>query len=307
MAGPKTDEKGQIQPRNGKEQKQGARLADLLKQLQPEIARALPKHMTPDRMARVVLTALRTTPDLAECSAASFMAAIMTAAQLGLEPNTPLGHLYLIPRKMKVMRNGHEVREMTCTVQIGYQGFLELARRSGLAKSIYAHAVREGDHFTYELGLNPTLEHKPSDNPKRLDQKIKYVYAVCHLRDSDPVFEVLTIEQVLARKERGGTGDKFSPWKSDFEAMVRKTGIRALWRWMPKSAEMQLAEAAETLEEIGRAPTALLEPQTTHLLAQAGVFPPVEEPVAEYVTDIDPDTGEVIEPPPAEPTPSNAS
>ena len=299
MANPKTDETGKIQPRNGNGKKEDS-LAALLQRLTPEIARALPKHVTPDRMARVALTALRTTRDLSECSASSFMASIMTAAQLGLEPNTPLGHLYLIPRRIK--------GQWQCTVQIGYQGYLELARRSGLAKNIYAHAVREGDHFKYTLGLTPTLEHVPSDDQGRLARPITRVYAVCHLKDSDPVFEVLTIGEVEARRARGGAGDGFSPWKTDYEAMVRKTGIRALWRWMPKSAEMQLAEAVENVLEQGRAPTALIDEQTSTALARAGVFMPPEEPAAleeqNVITDIDPETGEVIEPT-NEPTPAS--
>jgi recombination protein RecT len=84
---------------NGGVQKRPPSLADLLQQSKSQIALALPKHLTPDRMARLFLTALRTTPKLAQCTPDSFLASIMTLAQLGLEPNTPLGQAYLIPRK----------------------------------------------------------------------------------------------------------------------------------------------------------------------------------------------------------------
>ncbi|NKV63713.1 hypothetical protein GS924_06770 [Rhodococcus hoagii] len=58
--------------------------------MKPELQRALPKHMDPDRMARIALTVLRQTPKLNECKPESFLGALMTAAQVGLEPG-PLG------------------------------------------------------------------------------------------------------------------------------------------------------------------------------------------------------------------------
>ena len=67
----------------------GETLAGMLKKMEGEIARALPKHVNPDRMARVMLTALRTVPGLAECSPASFLGCVITLSHLGLEPNTP--------------------------------------------------------------------------------------------------------------------------------------------------------------------------------------------------------------------------
>ena len=199
--------------------------------LRDQIAVALPKHLPPDRMVRVALTALRTVPKLAQCSQVSFAGAIMTLAQLGLEPNTPLGHAYLIPRNDK--KRGLEV-----TVIIGYQGYLELARRSGLVKSIYAHDVCEGDAFEYELGLHPRLYHVPCGEGKTLT----HAYAVAKIEGGDPVFSVLTLAEIEARRKRGASGQGYStPWDSDYAAMAMKSAVRALWPWLPKSAEMARA------------------------------------------------------------------
>ena len=76
-------------------------IADMIKALEPEIARALPSVITPERFTRMALNALNNTPKLAECTQMSFLGALMNAAQLGLEPNTPLGQAYLIPYKNK--------------------------------------------------------------------------------------------------------------------------------------------------------------------------------------------------------------
>ena len=69
----------------------------LVQSMMPQIQKALPSVLTGERFARMVLTALSSTPQLCECTPQSFMGAMMQAAQLGVEPNTPLGQAYLIP------------------------------------------------------------------------------------------------------------------------------------------------------------------------------------------------------------------
>src|SRR5690554_876854 len=144
-------------------------LAALIERQKPEIARALPKHMDPDRLARIATTVLRQTPQLGAADPASFLGALMTCAQLGLEPG-PLGHAYLVP-----FRN-NKTNTVEVTFIPGYRGLLELARRSGQVRSVAAHVVKDGDDFEFSLGLHPRLEHKPGH--KRGDTT--HVYAVVH-------------------------------------------------------------------------------------------------------------------------------
>lgn len=207
-------------------------LADFLSNtLAQSMAAALPKHLTAERMTRVCLTALRTTKDLASCTQASFAGEIMKLAQLGLEPNTPLGHAYLIPRRNT--RKG----VIECTTIIGYQGYIDLALRSGRVDSIYAHVVYEGDDFDFELGLHPKLRHVP----KGASNVITHAYAVARVKDGEPVFEVLPLGRIEERRKRGGSGGgSSSPWDTDYAAMARKSAIRAIWYALPKSSEMAL-------------------------------------------------------------------
>lgn len=128
----------------------GKTIKDYLKAYEGEFAKALPSVLTPERFTRMALTALTKTPKLGQCSPASFMAAMLEAAQLGLEPNTPLGQAYLIPYGK------------SCQFQIGYKGLIDLAHRSGELKSIEAHEVHENDVFEFEFGLTPKLVHKPA-------------------------------------------------------------------------------------------------------------------------------------------------
>lgn len=213
------------------------RIATLVRRMEPEFKRALPQHFRPDRMARIVMTAFRTTPKLAECSEMSLLGSILTASQLGLEINTPLGQAYLIPY-------GN-----TCQLIVGYQGYIDLARRSGFIDRIYAHCVFEGDEFSYSYGLNPTIHHVPSEHPDREDpKKITHVYAVAHQKDGGPLMRVLSRSQVEARRKRSKAAQN-GPWVTDYEAMVMKTAVRALWPWMPRSVEMNIVHSIEQMDE----------------------------------------------------------
>lgn len=206
----------------------------LLKRMGPEIQRALPKHMDADRIARIALTAVRTTPKLLECDQMSFMAAIMQSAQLGVEPNTGLGQAYLIPYGKNVQ------------FQLGYRGLIELATRSGQYKSIYAHEVYENDEFRFSYGLNKDLVHVPSQEPN--GEPIGY-YAVYHLKNGGYDFVYWTRERIdqHAQKfsqavQKGWT----SPWKTNYDAMAKKTVLKEVLKYAPKSIELQKTVEADS-------------------------------------------------------------
>ena len=105
-----------VKPTDGK-----ANMQLYIKQMQGEIKKALPSVITPERFTRIVLSALSTNPKLAQTTPQSFLAAMMTAAQLGLEPNTPLGQAYLIPYY------NSKTRCSECQFQLGYKGLIDLA------------------------------------------------------------------------------------------------------------------------------------------------------------------------------------
>jgi recombination protein RecT len=275
MASPQTSGNGQIQPRN--QNKQPPTLVQMLGQMTPEIARALPRHVNPDRMARIALTALRTTPKLAQCTPESFLGCIIQAAQLGLEVNTPLGHAYLIPFEDR--RNNR----VLCQLIIGYQGMIDLARRSGFVKAVYAFAVYKGDEFSWTLGLEPSIKHTPGDTDKT-DKDLTHVYAVAKLEGGEPIFTVLKrsdVERYRKRSKASGSG----PWTTDYEAMALKTAIRRLYRWLPKSVEMAHAAALDEAPELGKSQLGSASEEVLNLLTGQGLDVATE--IAASGTDAD--------------------
>ena len=195
-------------------------LAVLIERMKPEMGRALPKHMDPDRMARIALTVLRQTPKLGECNPQSFLGALMTAAQCGLEPG-PLGEAYLVPY-------GREV-----TFVPGYRGLVKLAWNSNQLSSIAAHVVHENDTFEFAYGLEPTLVHKPSLRDRG---DVIAAYAVATFKHGGNAFEIMSVEDIEAIRKRSKAANS-GPWVTDWAQMARKTVLKRLSKWLPLSPE----------------------------------------------------------------------
>lgn len=203
---------------------------DLLEAQKAQIARALPKHLDADKFARLVLTEVSRTPKLAECTTASLLGSVMMAAQLGLEPG-PLGHCYLIPYRIKGVD--------TVQFQLGYKGMIDLARRSGELVSIVGRAVRPGDEFEYEYGLDDKLRHKPGGGNE--DETATHFYAVAKFKDGGHAFVVLSRGQVESYRLRSQSQKADAPpsgaWATDYEAMAIKTAVRRLAPFLPLTIE----------------------------------------------------------------------
>ena len=204
-----------------------------------QIALALPKHMTADRLARIAMTELRKTPKLMQCDQMSFLGAIMQCAQLGLEPGGALGHAYLLPFDRRQKQGNQWVTVATeAQLIIGYRGMIDLARRSGQIVSLSARAVHENDTFSYAYGLEEKLEHVPCEdgNPGALT----HVYAVARLKDGGVQFEVMSKAAVDKVRAMSKSSDK-GPWVDHYEEMAKKTAIRRLFKYLPVSIELQRA------------------------------------------------------------------
>lgn len=220
------------------------KIQDYVKLMEGEIKKALPSVLTPERFTRIVLSALSSTPKLQECTPASFLGAMMQAAQLGVEPNTPLGQAYLIPRK-----NNKKGGIMECQFQLGYKGMIDLAYRSGDVSVIDAQAVYENDDFYYEYGLEPKLTHKPVLNDR--GKPIAY-YAIFRTKDGGYGFQVMSDSDVrifATKYSESFKGGYSSPWATSFEEMAKKTVMKRTLKYAPMKTEfVRQLNADETIK-----------------------------------------------------------
>lgn len=203
------------------------------------IEKALPKGFDVDRMIRVVIGSLRDNPNLAKCTPISFISGIMQSIQLGLEPNTILGHACLIPYwNSKLGCYEAQFQRM-------YRGLLDMAYRTGEFKEIYAQEVFKGDHFEFMYGTEKWIRHIPADKPV-LDKKgnpiVIYVYAVYKTIKGGMHFVVWTKEKLDHHKERYSPAvkkDSFSAWNVSENSMYKKTVLKDLLNYADISVEFR--------------------------------------------------------------------
>lgn len=219
-------------------------IGELMKSKERQIAAALPKHLTSEKMMRIALTEINRNPALKKCTASSLIGSIIQASQLGLVPDSILGEAYLIPYK----NNKKNVTE--CQFMAGYQGLMRLAYQSNAIKNIFAKEVCENDSFKFQWGSEPTLHHTFDRN---IDRGVaSCYYAIAYLTNGGVQFEVMSKEDVDKHKTMSKTGGTtYSPWNTSYDEMAKKTAIRKLLKYLPKSSEDMTLARLVNLDEQG--------------------------------------------------------
>ena len=225
----------QMQPMNPQQN-----MKSLLERSWPRIAAVIGNNLSPQRLYQMYVSTINREPQLANCSVESVLSCFMKCAALGLEPSNVdgLGRAYILPYGNKNYRTGQK----EATLIIGYKGMIDLARRSGQIRDISARAVHEGDEFTYSYGLNEDLRHVPCAKPV----KLTHVYMIANFKDGGHYFQVMNADEIEAAAKRSPSyGKAVSPWKSDYEAMAKKTVIRRAFPYLPVSVEARDAAASD--------------------------------------------------------------
>lgn len=243
-------------------------MRDYVKKMSGAIEQALPTVITPERFIRMVFTALSTNPRLNSCTPDSFVGAMMTAAQLGVEPNTALGQAYIIPY------NNHGTME--AQFQLGYKGLIDLAYRSGEISIIQAHTVYENDEFIYELGLDPKLVHKPATRDR--GAPIAY-YAMFKTKDGGYGFEVMSVDDARSHGMKFSKSYDKGPWKTNFDEMAKKTVLKKVLKYAPLKSDFVRAIAQD---------------ETIKTTISADMYAEPDETIYAEFVEVDKETGEVM-------------
>lgn len=225
-------------------------------QMRNSLAAVASKHLSPERLMKLVAKAISSTPQLAECEPMSMYRGLMTCVELNLEPNSPMGHIYLIP-----FWNGRAKRLEVQTI-VGYKGFLALAHRHPAVISAHADVVYDDDKlWEFSYGSGGGLRHVPGP------RKGNVIGAYCYAKlEGGEAYTFLTTSEIIAIRDRSsGWKDavkkgktEFSPWFTHEARMFRKTAVRALANGgeLPMSAEFADAIDAD-YESVDTAPVDL--------------------------------------------------
>ncbi|KFZ25684.1 MAG: recombination and repair protein RecT [Candidatus Izimaplasma bacterium HR2] len=207
-------------------------VSTMLEGMKESMLAILPKYMTPERMARIVLINCKQNPKLLNCTDSSIAGAVIQSVQLGIEP--VLGNAYLIPY-------GNE-----CVFQLGYPGLIDLFYRHKNAGILDVHIVHENDEFDYELGTSAGIKHKPAKSNRGI---ATHYYCVIELTTGFKRFGVMDIEEIKAHAQKYSQAyrakKKDSPWFTAFPSMAKKTVAIQVLAFSPKSAVMQQALSSD--------------------------------------------------------------
>lgn len=162
---------------------------------------------------------------------ASKQQAILNVAQIGLTLNPVMRLAYLVPR----YANG----QVECFLEPSYQGIVKLITDTGSAKSVVAYPVYEGDFFKVELGTNTSIIHHPEFLG---NTKLTHVYAVATLHDGSQQIEVMNVEDINRIRDTSESYKSFKDgkvkscvWEMHYSEMARKTVIKRLCKYLPKT------------------------------------------------------------------------
>lgn len=211
---------------------------DMVQAQAPQIELQLGGVMNSGAFVRAALSEIAKSPQLQQASPASVLGSIMLAAQLKLEVGSALGHFYLTPRK--------ERGEQICLPIIGYQGLIELAYRSGQISKIETFVIRDGDTFDYWADSTGGLQY--SWRPASMDDTRPWtgvIASASRTGGGQPIWAYLTRDKVLSRRPNG---HEKGPWATHEEEMARKTAVRELAPYLPKSTEF--AQAVQTQRQV---------------------------------------------------------
>jgi recombination protein RecT len=192
--------------------------------MREQFARALPKHLSPERFSRVAITALSRTPKLMDCTPSSLMKCLLDLSAMGLEPDGRRAHL--------IPYNNRKQGTVECQLIVDYKGLVELIRRSGDVVSLRAETVCEKDLFTWKNG---EIDHLINWRVNR--GKVEAVYAEAVMKSGERQTAVMTNEEVEAIRKRSRS-QQDSPWTTDWAEMAKKTVVRRLSKMLPLSSEI---------------------------------------------------------------------
>lgn len=252
-----------------------ANLARYIENLGPQLARVMSSKQQTDRLVRIAVSAARGNSRMLEATPLSVAGSLMTAAVLGLEPNTPAGECYLVPYRNRGVTEAQLI--------VGYQGYVKLYRQHPLAGDIYAEAVYPEDDFSYQRGTDPRIEHVPHPERRAEDSKPTHYYAVAILVNGAKPWVVLTADEVkvLRNGKEGTSGDIADPQRW----MERKTALRQLVKLLPKSATLALAAQVDEQDGTALYAQRVKSERLQDPIGGVDVAPPSEDAAAAMLTD----------------------
>lgn len=206
----------------------------------------------PERVKREISFAIQSinkSQQLQKCSKESLLQAVLNVSNVGLTLNPAAKEAYLIPRWSGLTKSNE------ASLEPSYIGLVKLLTDTGSVKSMVCQLVFEGDFFEVDLANNTNpVTHKPSFT-NRGQKKIVGVYALATLSDNNRQVEWMELSEIEDIRERSETYKAFKAgkiqsctWASDFGEMARKTVIKRIYKYLPRTEKAAFLDRAVDLD-----------------------------------------------------------
>lgn len=205
----------------------------------PIVKLLVDQGMSAEKFMTVVGNAVRKTPKLLNCDRRTLFGAILTAAEFGLEPNTPAQLSYIIPY-------GTEAQ-----FQIGYHGVVTMMYRNSRILKVSSEVVYENDDFDYFMddGMNMRVTFKPNLNGVRGD--IKGIFAVVHVKDAEPFFKYMSRDKLLEIKKCSKNPGMYEGKNDPEHWMYKKAVLKQVAKLVPKTEAVSNALSIDSMIDGG--------------------------------------------------------
>lgn len=172
---------------------------------------------------------------LQECDPLSLIYAGIKATAFNLPLDQNLGFAYVIPYNNTKKIDGKFIKVKEAQLQIGYRGFIQLAIRTGLFKTINVTEVRNLELQGIDL-LTGEITLKRADN--RLELPIIGYVAYFKLLNGFSKTLYMPIDEIQAHGKKYSKTYTNGVWSTDFDSMAKKTVLKLLLnRFAPLSIE----------------------------------------------------------------------
>lgn len=188
--------------------------------------------------------AINKSSQLQKCSKESLLQSVLNISNIGLTLNPASKEAYLIPRWNGLLK------QMDAVLEPSYVGLVKLLTDTGSVKSMVCNLVHQSDVFEIDLAnnTNPVI-HKPCLDKER--GGVKAVYALATLTDGTRQVEYMNIKEVHEIRERSETYKaylekkiKSCTWITDEGEMTRKTVIKRIYKYLPRTEKMSKVDKA---------------------------------------------------------------
>lgn len=205
-----------------------------------------------DRVKREISFAIQSinkSAQLQKCSRDSLLQAVLNVSNVGLTLNPAAKEAYLIPRWSSLTQSNE------ASLDPSYIGLVKLLTDTGSVKSMVCQLVYQNDKFEIDLANNHSpVIHRPELSREKRGEIIG-VYALATLLDGTRQVEWMDKSEVEEIRGRSETYKAFvaqkikaCTWVSDFGEMMRKTVIKRIYKYLPRTDRMQKIDNAIDLD-----------------------------------------------------------